>query len=107
MNKDGAARPQRRIHWKVARAIVLVFALAAGSMFLAGCSNSPTSAACAKKLVVASGSHGQSGAAGSTTTLPPSHDNDAGDARIPDAHPDADVDANQRHKICGPSKSTG
>jgi hypothetical protein len=107
MNKDVAARPQRGIHWKAARAIVLVFALAAGSMFLAGCSNSPTSAACAKKLVVASGSNGQSGVAGSTTTLPPSHDNDVGEGRIPDTHPDADVDANQRHKICEPSKSTG
>ena len=31
-----------------------------------------------------------------STTLPPSHDNDAGRMRIPDAYPDADVDANQR-----------
>jgi hypothetical protein len=35
-----------------------------------------------------------------STTLPPSHDNDAGDARIPDRTPDADVDANQRPQIC-------
>ena len=33
-------------------------------------------------------------------TLPASHDNDAGQGRIPDTHPDADVDANQRAALC-------
>jgi hypothetical protein len=32
--------------------------------------------------------------------LPSSHDNDAGKGRIPDAHPDADLDANQRFALC-------
>jgi hypothetical protein len=32
--------------------------------------------------------------------LPPTHDNDAGKGRIPDAHPDADLDANQRAALC-------
>lgn len=32
--------------------------------------------------------------------LPPSRDNDAGRGRIPDARPDADLDANQRSALC-------
>jgi hypothetical protein len=32
--------------------------------------------------------------------LPPSLDNDAGRGRIPDTHPDADLDANQRRALC-------
>ena len=32
--------------------------------------------------------------------LPPSHDNDVGRGRIPDTHPDADLDANQRTALC-------
>jgi hypothetical protein len=34
------------------------------------------------------------------TTLPPSHDNDAGWARSPDATPDADTDARLRPTYC-------
>jgi len=37
--------------------------------------------------------------------LPPSHDNDAGRGRIPDTHPDADLDANQRAALCKVYKS--
>jgi len=37
--------------------------------------------------------------------LPPSHDNDAGRGRIPDARPDADLDANQRAALCKVLKS--
>ena len=40
--------------------------------------------------------------AGSTsfTTLPPSHDNDAGRSRIPDATPDADNDTSRARVVC-------
>lgn len=38
------------------------------------------------------------------TTLPPSHDNDAGNGRIPDKTPDADIDANQRIPVCSQPK---
>lgn len=34
------------------------------------------------------------------TTLPPSHDNDAGITRIPDSTPDADSDTRQKPKFC-------
>jgi hypothetical protein len=37
--------------------------------------------------------------------LPPTHDNDAGRGRIPDTHPDADLDANQRAALCKIYKS--
>lgn len=40
------------------------------------------------------------GAGKSFLQLPPTHDNDAGKGRIPDTHPDADVDANQRAAMC-------
>jgi hypothetical protein len=60
------------------------------SMSLAGCSSGGNPSACAAGSVTAKGSSG----------LPPSHDNDAGDGRIPDRTPDADIDANQRHQSC-------
>lgn len=64
------------------------------SVFLAGCNGTktPLCAGSPTRLNPAVGS--------TASTLPPSHDNDAGIARIPDAHPDADVDANQ--KECQP-----
>jgi hypothetical protein len=37
---------------------------------------------------------------GPPTTLPASHDNDAGRAGIPDSTPDNDIDANQRPERC-------
>jgi hypothetical protein len=71
------------------------------SVFLAGCSiRVPRSAGAGgtgtKTLLCAGSPTRLNPAVGSTaSSLPPSHDNDAGLARIPDAHPDADVDANQ------------
>lgn len=38
----------------------------------------------------------QAAAEKAVASLPPSHDNDAGRARIPDATPDADLDAGRR-----------
>jgi hypothetical protein len=71
------------------------------SMSLAGCSSGGNPSACAAGSVTAKGSSGLTAAKGvSSTTLPPSHDNDAGDGRIPDRTPDADIDANQRHQSC-------
>ena len=76
------------------------------SLSLAGCSVVGAKSACAtgsgaSSLNASSGSLGLAPAKGvSGTTLPPSHDNDAGRGRIPDSHPDADVDANQRPLIC-------
>jgi len=67
------------------------------SLSLAGCSSGGTKVAC--KVLALTPSTGVS-----NTTLPPSHDNDVGLGRIPDTTPDADVDANQRHKVCSPSK---
>ena len=40
------------------------------------------------------------GSAAPPTTLPPSHDNDAGISRQHDATPDADVDTYQRPQFC-------
>ena len=76
------------------------------SLSLAGCSSGSNKSACAggsgaSKLNASPGSLGLTPAKGVlSTTLPPSHDNDAGRGRIPDAHPDADIDANQRPPIC-------
>lgn len=72
-----------------------------GFLFLGGCSatNSASSAnsnARTKSSICTRNPRGLSPIIGSTlSTLPPSHDNDVGRMRIPDAHPDADVDANQ------------
>ena len=39
---------------------------------------------------------------GTVSTLPPSHDNDAGRSRIPDATPDADNDSSRSTGVCEP-----
>ena len=53
-------------------------------------------------LTPASSSASLTPVAGSTsfTTLPPSHDNDAGRSRIPDATPDADNDTSRARVVC-------
>jgi len=78
----------------VGAAVVTLFVV---SLSLAGCSSGGTNVACRAPALTA-----LTGVA--NTTLPPSHDNDVGHARIPDTTPDADVDANQKHKVCSPSK---
>jgi hypothetical protein len=83
--------------WKVTAALPVV-ALLAASLSLAGCSHSVTNATCTtQELIKAAGK--------AYTLLPPSHDNDAGKARIPDTKPDADIDANQRAALCRVYKS--
>jgi hypothetical protein len=68
---------------------------------LTACSVASTTATCSKSAGALVSSSGLTAAkAASSTTLPPSHDNDAGDGRIPDHTPDADVDANQRPHLC-------
>lgn len=77
-------------------------ALLAASVLLAGCSSGPSAStgragAGNGSLVRSSRPTGLIPATGaSPTTLPPSHDNDAGWARRPDSYPDADIDANQK-----------
>jgi hypothetical protein len=90
-------RRQLRGCWK-ARAILPVVALFAGSLFLAGCGHGVASAMCTTKELNAVAGKGY-------LKLPPSHDNDAGRGRIPDTHPDADFDANQRAALCKVYKS--
>jgi len=74
---------------------LLVVTLLAASLSLAGCGNK-TACAPSSGLTTTTGIPG--------TTLPPSHDNDAGRGRIPDVTPDADEDANQRPPVCSQSK---
>jgi hypothetical protein len=95
--KGVVVRRQRSGSWK-ARAIVPLVALVASSLFLAGCGHSATSATCTTKQLIAAAGQGYK-------NLPPSHDNDAGQGRIPDSHPDADIDANQRAALCKVYKS--
>jgi hypothetical protein len=67
----------------------LSLALLGGLLILGGCSATP-SAICPRnppRLTPVTGS--------TLSTLPPSHDNDTGRGRLPDLHPDADVDASQ------------
>lgn len=85
---------------------IAVATLLVVSLSLAGCSSGSNKSACAggsgaSKLNASPGSLGLTPAKGVlSTTLPPSHDNDAGRGRIPDAHPDAHIDANQRPPSC-------
>jgi hypothetical protein len=90
-NDDRAHRQPRRL-WRARRAL-LVVSLAAASLSLEGCGRSVASPTCTtKELIAAAGT--------SLFKLPPSHDNDAGRGRLRDAHPDADLDANQRAALC-------
>jgi hypothetical protein len=94
------AEPGRRLsrgYW-TARTILLVIALVTGSLFLAGCDRGVVSATCTMRELIAAAGKGY-------LKLPPSHDNDAGRGRIPDTHPDADLDANQRVALCKIYKS--
>jgi len=85
----------------IVTAIVTAIVIAGFSLSVSASSTVGTTATCSKStgpLIKASGSTLSKGS--SSTTLPPSHDNDAGKGRIPDQTPDADVDANQRPQIC-------
>jgi len=68
-----------------------------GFLILGGCSATPSaSSASTKSSICARNPPRLTPVTGSTlSTLPPSHDNDVGRMRLPDLHPDADVDANQ------------
>jgi|GEM_PF-1353479 len=81
-----------------ARTILSVVALVTSSLFLAGCGRSVASPTCTMKELIAAAGKGY-------LKLPPSYDNDAGRGRIPDTHPDADLDANQRAALCKVLKS--
>src|SRR5665213_1012511 len=63
-----------------ARTILSAMALVTSSLFLAGCGRSVASPTCSMKALVAAAGKGY-------LKLPPSHDNDAGRGRIPDARP--------------------
>ena len=75
------------------------------SLSLSGCSLGGHAAACVgPPLKIKSKTELTISKAHSTTTLPPSNDNDAGDGRIPDHTPDADLDYNQWHHGCSLGK---
>ena len=73
--------------------IMSVIALVTSSLFLAGCGRSVASPTCTMKELIGLAGRGY-------FDLPPSLANDAGRGRIPDTHPDADLDANQRRALC-------
>lgn len=75
--------------------------IAGFSLLMSACSIIGTPATCSRStgaLIKSSGSTLSKGL--SSTTLPPSHDNDVGHGRIPDQTPDADVDASQQLQTC-------
>ena len=76
-----------------ARSILSVIALVTSSLLLSGCGQSVTSPGCTIKQLISLAGQGY-------FKLPPTRDNDAGRGRIPDTHPDADLDANQRSALC-------
>jgi len=85
----------------IVTAIVTVIVIAGFSLSLSAGSTIGTTATCSKSTGPLTKSSGSTlSKASSSTTLPPSRDNDVGDGRIPDQTPDADVDANQRPHIC-------
>ncbi len=77
----------------VTRTMLAVVALVTGSFLLGGCGRSVAIPTCTFKEMMAVAGKG-------FLQLPPSRDNDAGRGRIPDSHPDADLDANQRAALC-------
>lgn len=84
---------------QISVAVLLVVGLAVGALLLVlnttGSSKPCVSPAKALSLNVT--------AAAKIKRLPPSHDNDAGRARLPDATPDADYDAGHlRPAVCAP-----
>lgn len=97
--KDVMAVHLRVRSWRSVSTAVATLLLV--SLSLSGCSGGGTAVACAPAHGALKGTPGLTTTkVQSSTTLPPSHDNDAGDARIPDHAPDADLDYNQRHHSC-------
>ena len=95
--KGEPVRRQPRGSWP-AGTILSVVALITSSLFLAGCGRSVANPTCTMKELIAAAGKGY-------FELPPTQDNDAGRGRIPDTHPDADLDANQRAALCEVLKS--
>jgi len=75
---------------------VLLLGRGANGSPASGGSGGLTTTTLASNLIPASGST-PTNSVGPATTLPPSHDNDAGHSRIHDQYPDADVDWYQWH----------
>lgn len=94
----GKPVPRRLSRYWSVRTILLVSALVTGSLFLSGCDRGVVGATCTMKQLISIAGKGY-------LDLPPTHDNDAGRGRIPDTHPDADLDANQRAALCKIYKS--
>jgi hypothetical protein len=91
----------RRRRVSLRATLFAALAIVGCSLLMSACSIVSTSATCSPStggLIKSSGSTLSKGV--SSTTLPPSHDNDVGKGRIPDSTPDADVDANQRPHSC-------
>lgn len=73
--------------------MLTMLALVTSSLFLSGCGRTVASPGCTMKQLIAL-------AGKDYLRLPPTRDNDAGRGRIPDTHPDSDLDANQRSALC-------
>ncbi len=84
----------------ITAAVLLVVGLAVGAVLLVlnTTSSSKPCISPARALSL------NAAAAATIRRLPPSHDNDAGRARLPDATPDADYDAGHPHPVvCAPN----
>lgn len=89
-------RLQPVVHRVVGAALLLT--LLGGFVFLGGCSTGPSASAGVSDTTTSTCPPPRLtpvGPTSSTSSLPPSHDNDVGRMRLPDVHPDADVDASQ------------
>src|SRR5664280_795454 len=89
---------RRRAHSIRLSNAALALCLLGGCIILGGCSATQSAPAndSTKSSICPKGASRLTPVRSPTvSTLPPSHDNDVGRRRLPDMHPDADVDANQ------------
>lgn len=78
--------------------VVAVLAIAVGIAIYV--SHEHTYLHCVSEATAAGLTPSSGGRAGSSSTLPPSRDNDAGRSRVPDSTPDADDDAVRSRLVC-------
>ncbi len=101
-SEDAIATTRLSVLTRVLGVLVVAIALVAAVVVLSSSSSAPSSCVGTTRTTLGGGllSAVTTVPGASLTTLPPSHDNDAGRSRIPDATPDADNDSNRARLVC-------
>jgi hypothetical protein len=101
-SEDDIATTRLSVLTRLLGVLVVAIALVAAVAVLSSSSSGPSGCVGSTRTTLGGGllSAVTTVPGASFTTLPPSHDNDAGRSRIPDATPDADNDTSRARLVC-------